>query len=133
MNRVTVMGRLGRDPEIRYTQEGTPIANFNLAVDESYKNRDGEKVEKTEWIKCVVFGKIAESVVTRFLAKGCRALVEGQLQTRKFQDQEGNDRYTTEVKVRNVQVIDFADSGSGSGATGPEGAPGGDIGDDAPF
>lgn len=110
-NKAMIIGRLGRDPEIRYTQAGTPVCNMSLATDESYKQQDGTKVEQTEWHKVNVWGKQAENVA-KYLAKGRQCLVEGSLQTRKWQDQQGNDRYTTEIKAS--RVVFLGDKGSQS-------------------
>jgi single-strand DNA-binding protein len=96
---------LGRDPELRYTQGGSPVCNLTIATDESYKDRDGNKQEQTEWHKVVVWGRQAETVAN-YLRKGRLAYVEGSLQTRKWQDQQGQDRYTTEIKAFNVQFLD---------------------------
>ncbi len=98
---VVVCGRLGRDPELRYLQTGTPVTNLSLATDESYKDKDGNKVQQTEWHRVNVFGKQAEHV-SNYLGKGSLALVEGRLNTRKWQDQQGNNRYSTEIKAQRV-------------------------------
>ena len=102
--RVIIVGRLGRAPELKYTQSGTAVANLSLATDESYKKQDGTKVEQTEWHRVVVWGKQAENV-SKYLDKGRLALVEGRLQTRKWQDQQGNDRYSTEVRAERVVFV----------------------------
>lgn len=104
-NKVFLLGRLGRDPELRYTPNGTPVANLSLATDESYIDREGNRQQKTEWHRIVVWNKQAESVA-HYLSKGRQALVEGSLQTRKWQDQQGQDRYTTEIKAQRVVFID---------------------------
>lgn len=96
-NQVTLIGRLGKDPEIRHTQGGKAIANFSLATSETWRNKDGEKQEKTEWHTVVVFNEGLAGVVERFLVKGSQVMVQGQLRTRKWVDKEGNDRYSTEV------------------------------------
>jgi single-strand DNA-binding protein len=105
LNKAMIIGRLGRDPELRYTQSGQPIVNFNLATDESYTNQQGERVDKAEWHKIVVFGRQAEPCAT-YLSKGSLVYVEGSLQTRKWQGQDGNDRYSTEIKAQRVQFLD---------------------------
>ena len=105
MNKVILIGRLGQDPKVANTQTDTTIVNFSLATDESFTGQDGNKVEKTEWHRVVAFGKQAE-FCSNYLTKGRLVLVEGSLQTRKWQDQEGSDRYTTEVKARSVQALD---------------------------
>jgi single-strand DNA-binding protein len=100
-----IIGRLGNDPELRYAGNGTPIANFNVATDESYTDKEGTKHEKTEWHRVVVMGRMAENCAN-YLAKGSLAYIEGSLQTRKWQDQSGQDRYTTEIKAQRVQFLD---------------------------
>ena len=102
---VTLVGRLGRDPELKYTNEGLPICRLNVATDESYIDRDGKKVEKTEWHRVVIFQRQAENAAN-FLAKGSLVLIVGTLQTRKWQDQQGQDRYTTEVKGGFIKFLD---------------------------
>jgi single-strand DNA-binding protein len=134
-NRVVIIGRLGRDPELKYTQNGSPVCNMSLATDESYK-RDGEWVKQTEWHKAVVWGKQAE-MVANYLSKGSMALVEGSLQNNKWQDQQGNNRVSTEVKAQRVVFMD-----SKQQVTGDQGKPsqddpfafsGGATDDSAPF
>ena len=105
MNKVMLIGRLGKDPEVRYTNNGSPIGNLSIATDESYTDRDGNKVDRTEWHTVVVFQRQAENCQT-YLKKGSLVFVEGSLQTRKWQDKQGNDRYTTEVKASRVQFLD---------------------------
>ncbi len=105
LNKVMIIGRLGRDPELKYASSGMPIANLRIATDESYMDRDGNKVERTEWHSVVVFQRAAENCAN-YLAKGSLVFVEGSLQTRKWQDQEGKDRYTTEIKAQRVQFLD---------------------------
>lgn len=100
-----IIGRLGRDPELRYTQSGAPIANLNIATDESYTDRDGNRQERTEWHRVVVFQRQAETCAN-YLTKGRLVYVEGSLQTRKWQDQEGKDRFTTEIKAQTVRFLD---------------------------
>lgn len=105
LNKVMIIGRLGRDPELRYTQNGSPVASLNIATDESYMDRDGNKVERTEWHRVSVFQRQAENCAN-YLTKGSLVYVEGSLQTRKWQDQNGQDRYTTEIKAQRVQFLD---------------------------
>jgi single-strand DNA-binding protein len=104
INKVILVGNLGADPELRYTGSGTAVANFTLATNESYKDKDGNLVEKTEWHKLVAWDRLAE-IVAEYLKKGRQVYVEGSLQTRKWEDQDGNDRYTTEIKVREMQML----------------------------
>lgn len=104
LNKVMIIGRLGRDPEIRYTQSGQAVANLNMATDEGYV-KDGQKVEQTEWHKVVFWGKQAE-LCGKYLGKGSLIYVEGKLQTRKWQDQQGQDRYSTEVRGFVLQFLE---------------------------
>ena len=124
INKVILVGNLGQDPEIRYTADGRPIANFSIATSESWKDKNsGEKREKTEWHRVVVFGKLAE-ICGEYLSKGRQVYIEGKLQTRKWQGQDGQDRYTTEVVVdmRGImQMLGTRDAGGG----GPRPAAGG--------
>ena len=105
LNKVMIIGRLGRDPELRYTQHGGPICNLRIATDESHTDRDGNKVERTEWHSVAVFQRQAENCST-YLSKGSLVYVEGSLQTRKWQDQQGQDRYTTEIKAERVRFLE---------------------------
>lgn len=110
LNKVMIIGRLGADPDLRYTQNGQAICSLRVATDESYTDKDGNRVERTEWHSVVVFGKGAESC-NKFLGKGSLAYVEGKLATRKWQDQNGNDRYTTEIRADRVQFLDRKEGG----------------------
>lgn len=112
VNKIFIVGRLARDPEIRYTQNGSAIANMTVATDESFTGSDGNKVERTEWHRVTVFGKMAESC-GNYLGKGSLVHVEGSLATRKWQDQNGQDRYTTEIKAQRVQFLDRRDQEGG--------------------
>jgi single-strand DNA-binding protein len=105
MNKVILIGRLGADPETRSTQGGTDVANFNLATSESWKDSSGKKQERTEWCRIVVWGKLA-GLCAQYLKKGSLAMIEGKLQTRKWVDKDGNDRYTTEVVAMNVKFLE---------------------------
>lgn len=112
VNKVFIVGRLSRDPEIRYTQNGSAIANMTVATDESFTGSDGNKVERTEWHRVTVFGKMAENC-GNYLGKGSLVHVEGSLATRKWQDKNGQDRYTTEIKAQRVQFLDRRDQDGG--------------------
>ena len=102
INKVILVGHLGQDPEIRYMPNGNAVANFNIATSESWKDKQtGENRDKTEWHKIVVFGKLAE-IAGQYLKKGTQVYLEGQLQTRKWQDQSGQDHYTTEVVINPI-------------------------------
>ena len=114
VNKIFIVGRLSRDPEIRYTQNGSAIANMTVATDESFTGSDGNKVERTEWHRVTVFGKAAENC-GNYLGKGSLVHVEGSLATRKWQDQNGQDRYTTEIKAQRVQFLDRREGGQDGG------------------
>lgn len=106
VNKVILVGNLGKDPEIRYTQNGAAICNLTLATSETWKDKNtGEQRESTEWHKVVAFQRLAE-IMGEYLKKGSKVYVEGKLQTRKWQDQQGHDRYTTEVVADNMQMLD---------------------------
>jgi single-strand DNA-binding protein len=120
LNKVMLIGRLGRDPELRYTQAGAPVASLRLATDESYTDKDGNRVELTEWHSVSVFQRAAENCAN-YLAKGSLVFVEGSLQTRKWQDQQGQDRYTTNVKASRVQFLDRRGEAGGRQAPAEEG------------
>lgn len=113
LNRVMLIGRLGRDPEIRHSPSGQPVANFSIATDESYTSRDGQKVDRTEWHKIVVWGKQAE-FCGNYLTKGRLVYIEGSISTRKWQDKDGAEKYTTEIKADRVVGLD-----SNQGAASP--------------
>lgn len=120
LNKVTLIGRLGRDPEIRYTNDNKPIANINLATSESWKDQSGQKQEKTEWHRVVVFGKLAE-IVEKYVKKGDQIYIEGKLQTRKWQDQSGQDKYTTEVVLNyGAELVMLGGRGGDSNIEAPE-------------
>ena len=111
INKVILVGHLGADPEIRNTQDGRPIANFSLATTESWKDKNTEeRRQKTEWHRVVIFNEGLARVVERYLKKGSKVYLEGQLQTRKWQDQDGKDRYTTEIALQgynsNLTMLD---------------------------
>ena len=104
VNKVILLGRLGQDPELKYTPGGAPVCNFSMATTESWTDKSGQKQEKTEWHRIVVWGKLAE-LCNQYLAKGRQAFVEGRLQTRSWDDKDGNKRYTTEILANTVQFI----------------------------
>lgn len=115
LNKVMLIGRLGKDPELRYTPGGLAIANFSIATSEEWKDKDSrEKKERTEWHRIVVFGKLGE-LCGEYLAKGRQAYIEGRLQTRSW-EKDGVTRYTTEVVASNVQFLGGKDSAGGSGS-----------------
>ena len=115
VNKVILIGNLGSDPEVRYTPDGVPVANFNLATSESWNDRNtGERQERTEWHRLVLWRKLAE-IASQYLKKGSKIYVEGKLQTRSWDDQSGQKRYTTEVVVFDMQMLDSRGEGGGSG------------------
>lgn len=113
LNKVLLIGNLGQDPEMRYTQSQLAVATLNLATGERKKNPDGQWVDHTEWHRVVAFGKTAENC-GQYLQKGRQIYVEGSLRTRKWQDKNGQDRYTTEIVANNIQFL----GGKGAGAPG---------------
>ncbi len=125
INKVILIGNLGADPEIRYTQSGTPVASFTVATTERWKDKDGQQQEQTEWHRIVAWRRLAE-ICGEYLNKGSRVYIEGKLQTRKWQDQNGNDRYTTEIVAREMKMLtprgeggsSYSGSASGSGSSG---------------
>ncbi|MBY3562129.1 single-stranded DNA-binding protein [Rhizobium laguerreae] len=135
VNKVILIGNVGADPEIRRTQDGRPIANIRLATSETWRDRNsGERREKTEWHTVVVFNEGLCKVVEQYVKKGAKLYIEGQLQTRKWQDQQGQDRYSTEVVLQGFgSTLTMLDGrGEGGGASGARGSAGGgnDYGDD---
>lgn len=114
LNRVEIIGRLGKDPEVRYAQSGNAVCNMTIATDESYTDREGTKVDKTEWHRAVCYQKQAENC-GQYLKKGSLVFVEGSLQNRKWQDQQGQERYTTEIKAQRIQFLDRKDGGKTGG------------------
>jgi len=121
-NKAVIVGRLGRDPELKYTPNGTPICTMSVATDESYKDQSGQVQKKTEWHRVVVWGKQAENV-SQYLAKGRAALVEGRLQTRSWDDQQGIKRYVTEIKADRVVFLSSGQGQGGVPAPGDQDAP----------
>ena len=114
VNKVILVGNLGQKPDMKYTQSNTAVANLSLATSESWKEKDsGDLKTKTEWHRVVYFGKLAE-IAEQYLDKGSKVYVEGKLQTRKWQDQSGNDRYTTEVLGQELTMLDSRGDSSGS-------------------
>lgn len=114
VNKVILVGNLGQKPDMKYTQSNTAVANLSLATSESWKDKDsGDLKTKTEWHKVVYFGKLAE-IAEQYLDKGSKVYVEGKLQTRKWQDKAGNDRYTTEVLGQELTMLDSRGDSSGS-------------------
>ena len=139
INKAILIGRLGSDPEIRYTPSGVAVANFSIATSEEWKDKDtGDKQERTEWHRIVVWRRLAE-ICGEYLSKGRQVYVEGRIQTRSWEDRDGNKRYTTEIIANDVQFLGTRDmseggrpqGGMGGGFQGPPGP--GPEDDDIPF
>jgi single-strand DNA-binding protein len=142
VNKAILVGNLGADPEVRHTAGGTPVANFRIATTENYTNRDGQRESRTEWHRIVAFGKLAE-ICGQYLKKGKQVYIEGRIQTREWEDQSGNKKYTTEIVANQMQMLgragdrdyvpedsqepQYADNSSQAPATG------GNDDDDLPF
>jgi single-strand DNA-binding protein len=121
VNKVILVGNLGRDPEVRHTQDGKPIVNLSLATSESWRDRNtGERKEKTEWHRVVIFNEALAKVAEQYLKKGSTIYVEGQLQTRKYTDKDGVEKFSTEVVLQNFrgELTMLGGRGEGSGAGG---------------
>ncbi len=133
VNKVIIVGRLGKDPHVAYTQAGAAVTNLSVATDEGFV-KDGKKVERTEWHKVVCFGKVAE-FAGKYLHKGRLIYVEGSLFTEKWQDKDGNDRFTTKIKSFSVQALDKPKSAGGGNDSTEAPANNNQPGDDdgAPF
>lgn len=140
INKVILVGNLGQDPEVKYMPSGQAVANISIATTESWKDKQsGEKVEKTEWHRIVFFKRLAE-IAGEYLRKGSQVYVEGRLQTRKWQDQSGNDRYTTEIVANEMQMLGGKGSDGGAitqssqpQAAAPQSGSQDDFVDDIPF
>jgi single-strand DNA-binding protein len=137
VNKVILIGNLGRDPELRYTQNGQAVANFTLATNERFSTKDGDKQERTEWHRIVAWGRTGE-LCAQYLSKGRSVYLEGRLQTREWEDKEGQKRKTTEIVATTVQFLGGRGEGGGPGgpASGmPDGGfdPGPPPADDVPF
>jgi len=111
VNKVILIGNLGRDPEVRYMPSGDAVANISIATTETWKDKNGEKQEKTEWHRVAMFGKTAE-IAGEYLKKGSQVYIEGRLETRKWTDKEGQERYTTEIRADRMQMLGSRSGGS---------------------
>ena len=118
VNKVILVGRLGKDPETRFTPSGKAVTNFSMATSESWKDAGGERQEKTEWHKVQIWGPLAE-ISAKYLSKGKLVYIEGRLQTREWEDQSGGKRYTTEIIANQMQIL--SDKGEGGGTYEPPG------------
>ena len=145
VNKAIIVGNLGKDPEMRYMPSGDAICNFSIATTDSWKDKNGEKQEKTEWHRISMFGKLAE-IAGEYLKKGSQVYVEGRLQTRKWQDKDGHERYTTEIVADRMQMLgsrngggnsfEVVDKPAGGGSSAKPAKSGGDFDnfeDDIPF
>ena len=145
VNKVILVGNLGQDPEVRYSPNGGAIANISVATSESWKDKNtGEQVDKTEWHRVVFFRRLAE-IAGEYLKKGSKVYIEGKLQTRKWQDKNGQDRYTTEIVANEMQMLDSrggstnfsqaepAAASNGGGGAPADAPPPADFDDDIPF
>jgi len=143
VNKAIIVGTLGQDPDVKYTASGSPVVNISVATNENWKDKQtGEAQERTEWHRIVIFGKLAE-IAAQYLRKGSQVYFEGKIQTRKWQDKEGKDRYTTEIVANEMQMLGGKPSGSSvpfeppakqsTQTSRPETAPVDDGFDDIPF
>ena len=114
VNKAIILGTLGQDPEVRYTANGTAVANFSVATNEVWKDKQGDQQERVEWHKIVIWGKLAE-IAEKYLMKGKQVYLEGKIQTRKWTDNDGNDRWTTEINCSEMQMLG---GGQGGGQRG---------------
>ncbi|MFQ5720587.1 MAG: single-stranded DNA-binding protein [Acidobacteriota bacterium] len=135
VNKVILVGNVGRDPELKYTQSQTPVCNLSVATNEVWNDKSGEKQQRTEWHRVVVWGRQGENV-SKYLRKGSQVYVEGSLATRSWEDRDGQKRYTTEIKAQTVQFLDRRGDGPSAPFEGGDPAPGPDKkypDDDIPF
>ena len=131
VNKVILVGNLGRDAELRYTPGGAAVATINMATTEVWNDKSGQRQEKTEWHRVVLWGKTAESL-NEYLTKGKQIYVEGRLQTRQWDDKDGNKRYTTEIRGDRVVLLGGGGGGRGGGGSARGGDSGGDLGGPSP-
>ena len=122
INKAILVGRLGADPEVRYTPDGLMVTNFNLATDETRKDKNGERIQKTEWHRIVTFGKLAE-ICGNYLAKGKLIYLEGRIQTRAWEDKDGIKRNTTEIVASDMKMLDAKGQSKGPSAASNEATP----------
>jgi len=123
INKAILIGNLGRDPEVKYTQSGTAIANFSIATSERWKDKNtGEQKERTEWHRIDAWGRLGE-ICGEYLSKGSRVYIEGRIQTDEWQDKDGNKRYTTKIVANEMKMLDRKNSGGASGSPDPQGVP----------
>jgi single-strand DNA-binding protein len=132
VNKVILVGNLGKDPEVRHLEGGAAVANFPLATSESYKDKSGQRVEQTEWHNIVVWRGLAE-VAEKYLKKGMTIYVEGKLRTRSWDDKEGHKRYTTEIVGDTFTILSKRENSASAGADDNNNASSNRVGDDLPF
>ncbi len=137
VNKAILIGRLGNDPEVRYTPDGLMVTNFTMATDEIRKDKNGERTQKTEWHRIITFGKLAE-ISGKYLSKGKLVFVEGRIQTRSWEDKDGNKRYTTEIIASNMRMLESKGTARSEDVSGYDAAPpfpesGSLTEDDVPF
>lgn len=113
INKVILIGNLGADPDLKYISNGNPVCELRLATSEQWKDKNGQKQEKTEWHRVIIWGKMAE-ISAKYLRKGSKVYAEGRIETRAWEDKEGNKRYTTEIKANNVGFLDKREGGNNS-------------------
>lgn len=132
-NKITIIGNLGTEPEMRYTPSGTAVTNFSVATNRRYKNSNGENVDETEWFRVSTWGRLAE-ITDQYLQKGRLVYVEGSLSSRSWVGQDGQTRFSNEVRAQEVKFLSGSgDAGVGTGAAGPDGPPTDDDADDLPW
>ena len=132
VNKVILLGNLGKDPEVRYLDNGIVVANFSLATTESYKNKEGERVSQTEWHNIVLWRGLAE-VAEKYLKKGASVYIEGKIKTRKWEDKDGNTRYSTEILADNMTMLGPKQFQEKSPSSSPSSVTNDDKSDDLPF
>lgn len=137
VNKALLIGRLGADPEVRYTPDGTMVTNFRLATDLQWKDKNGEKLQRTEWHRIVAYGKLAE-ICSNYLSKGKLIFIEGRIQTRSWEDKDGVKRSTTEIVAANMQMLDSKGQMRNQDMAGDDHAPASSgleqaLEDDVPF
>ncbi|OKY75510.1 MAG: single-stranded DNA-binding protein [Desulfobulbaceae bacterium DB1] len=134
INKAIIIGNLGTDPEIRYTQSGTAMANFSVATTEKWKGQDGQMQEQTEWHRIVAFSRLAE-ICGEYLSKGSKVYIEGRIQTRSWEDKDGNKRYTTEIVARDMKMLSPKGGGTSTGGQYADEPPPAEPrpGDEVPF
>lgn len=131
MNKAIIIGNLGADPDTRQTASGDAVANLSVATTEKWKDKQGNRQEKTEWHRVVVFGRLAE-IAGQYLKKGAKVAIVGSIETRKWQDDQGQNRYSTEIKARELEMLDSRSDGRNQPQQ-PQQSSGGGFQDDVPF